>query len=188
MDFLRAVDQRATSLKPGDASSRQSQAKGVVCSCHRNIDSCSLMTTNTPAPSPFQSARTLLKELQQNFAVFRDCMPLAIGIDKQLAARLPDTNRKVMRIALGIHTNSLRYLKAMEKATVRFDLDGNVADEVTETHRTHAAKMVQERLKKDAEQRKARRVAEEAQKKAEEAERRRTEKLNQLAAKFSRHN
>jgi ProP effector len=124
----------------------------------------------------------MLKEFQEKFAVFRDCMPLAIGIDKQLIARLPEIDRKALRIALGMHTNSSRYLRRMAKATVRVDLDGNSADEITEAHRTHAADLLKERAKKEAEQRKAQREAAEA----EEAERKRNEKLNQLAAKFSR--
>lgn len=132
----------------------------------------------TPAPS-VQAARALLKELQEKFAVFRDAQPLAIGIDKQLLARLPDLDRKVLRTALRFHTHSLRYLKSMEKAMVCFDLDGNPADEVTEAHRSHASETIRERFKKDAEQRKA-------QRQAEEAEKKRTEKLGQLAAKFSR--
>lgn len=151
------------------------------------------MNTTNPVPNVFQSARILLKEFQEKFVVFRDCMPLAIGIDKQLIARLPELDRKILRAALGIHTNSLRYLKGMAKATVRFDLDGNAAGEVTETHLTHASKILQERLKKDAEQRKAQRKAEDARRKAEDAQReadqaarQRAEKLNQLAAKFSR--
>jgi ProP effector len=145
---------------------------------------------STPAstPSPGQSARVLIKEFQEKFAVFRECKPLAIGIDKQLLALHPELNRKVLRIALGIHTNSLQYLKGMEKATVRFDLDGNTADEVTEAHRTHAAEILRERFKKNAEQRKAQREAQNAQRKAEEAARQHAEKLNQLAAKFSRGN
>ncbi len=136
------------------------------------------MTTPTPISAPAQPARTLLKELQGKFAVFREYMPLAIGIDKQLRARLPELDRKVLRTALGIHTNSLRYLKGMEKATVRFDLDGNTADEVAETHRAHASEILRERFKKAAAQRKAEREA-------EEAARQSAEKLNQLAAKFS---
>ncbi|MDB5763884.1 MAG: proQ [Herminiimonas sp.] len=151
------------------------------------------MNTSDPVPSTFQSARTLLKEFQEKFTVFRECMPLAIGIDKQLVVRLPELERKVLRAALGIHTNSLRYLKGMAKATVRFDLDGNAAGEVTETHRTHASRILQERVKKDAEQRKARRKAEDAQRKAEDAQReadqaarQRAEKLKLLAMKFSR--
>lgn len=144
------------------------------------------MNTSTPTPSPYQSARALLKDFQEKFAVFRECKPLAIGIDKQLLQRLPELDRKVLRMALGIHTNSVRYLKVMAKATVRSDLDGNSAGEITEEHRTHASKQLQERLKKDAELRKARQKAEDAQREADRAAQRRAEKLNQLAAKFSR--
>ena len=146
---------------------------------------------NTPAvattPNPVQTARVLLKELQEKFAVFRDYQPLAIGIDKQLIALTPELNRKTLRIALGMHTNSLRYLKGMEKATHRFDLEGNSTDEVTEVHRTHATETLRERFKKNAEQRKALRAAEAAQEAAEKAARQHAEKLNQLTAKFSRN-
>lgn len=138
------------------------------------------MNTTDPLPSPVQNARSLSKELQEKFAVFRDCLPLAIGIDKQLLARLPGLDRKLLRISLGIHTNSLRYLKAMEKATVRHDLDGNAGDEVTDEHRAHASKLIGERFKKDAERRKA-------QREAELQARQRTEKLGQLIEKFGRN-
>ncbi|WP_211463346.1 ProQ/FINO family protein [Collimonas silvisoli] len=146
---------------------------------------------NTPAvassPNPVQTARVLLKELQEKYAVFRDYLPLAIGVDKQLIALSPELNRKTLRIALGMHTNSLRYLKGMEKATHRFDLDGNSTDEVTEVHRSHATETLRERFKKNAEQRKAQRAAEAAQEAAEKAARLHAEKLNQLTAKFSRN-
>lgn len=134
---------------------------------------------STPAPS----ARALLKQLQQEFPAFRDCLPLAIGIDKQLLARMPDLNRKIMRAALGIHTGSMRYLRAMEKAKVRYNLDGTPGAEVTDTHRQHAKEQLQERFKKEAERKKAERDAAAA----EEANRQRQEKLNALAAKFSRN-
>jgi len=145
------------------------------------------------APAPAPSARTLLKQFQQEFKAFRDCLPLAIGIDKQILARMPGVERKAMRAALGIHTGSLRYLRAMEKATVRYDLDGTAGAEVTETHRAHAKETLQQRFKKEAERKKAERDAErEAGKaareaaQAEEADKLRQEKLLQLASKFSR--
>ncbi|MGE5469956.1 MAG: ProQ/FINO family protein [Bacteroidota bacterium] len=141
----------------------------------------------TPTAAPAQTPRALLKKLQADFAVFRDCQPLAIGIDKQLLARLPDVERKTLRVALGIHTNSLRYMKVLEKATTRFDLDGNAADEVTEAHRTHALEAIRERLKKEADKRRAERDAEAAEKQAAAAERERTEKMGQLLAKFGRN-
>lgn len=138
--------------------------------------------TSAPAAAPAPSARALLKQLQQEFPAFRDCLPLAIGIDKQLLARMPDLNRKAMRAALGIHTGSMRYLRAMEKAKVRYNLDGTPGAEVTDTHRQHAKEQLQERFKKEAERKKAERDAAAA----EEANRQRQEKLNALAAKFSR--
>jgi ProP effector len=144
-------------------------------------------TVDTPAIAPAapaaMSARTLLKQLQHQFPAFRNCLPLAIGIDKQLLARMPDLDRKTMRAALGIHTGSLRYLRAMEKATVRYDLDGAPGTGVTDTHRLHAKEVLQQRFKKEAERKKAERDAAQA----EEANRLRQEKLLQLASKFSRN-
>ena len=96
---------------------------------------------------------------------------------------MPELDRKTMRAALGIHTGSLRYLRVMEKATQRFDLDGNAGDEVTDTHRAHAKEVLQQRFKKEAERKKAERDAAQA----EEANRLRQEKLLQLASKFSRN-
>jgi ProP effector len=133
------------------------------------------------APSA-DSPRALLKQLQQQFEAFRNCLPLEIGIDKQLLARMPGLNRKLMRAALGIHTGSMRYLRAMEKATVRYDLDGKAGAEVTDTHRQHAKELLQQRFKKEAERKKAERDAAVQA----EAERKRQEKLQQLASKFSR--
>jgi ProP effector len=127
--------------------------------------------------------------LQEQFAVFSECKPLAIGIDKQLIARLPDIDRKTLRVALGIHTHSLRYLKGMEKASNRYDLDNNAGDALNESHRTHATQALRDRAKKAAERRRAEetaRKAEVARREEQEAERQRSQKLEQLAAKFSR--
>jgi len=147
------------------------------------------MNAPTPAPNtpnPVHSARELLKSLQERFTVFRNHQPLAIGIDKQIIARDPEVNRKLLRIALGLHTRSTAYLKAMEKAVSRFDLDGNAAGDIPEEHRTRASEQLKERFQKLAEQRKAQREAQRKVEEAEKAEQRRADKLQQLAAKFSR--
>jgi ProP effector len=133
---------------------------------------------NTPEKKPAHDARMLLKQLEQQFPVFQSASPLAIGVDKQLVARLPGVEKKALRIALALHTNSTRYLKVMEKALQRFDLDGNAAGEVTEEHRTRASEVLKERFKKNAQQRR-----EKQQEERETA--RRQEKLQQLAEKFS---
>jgi ProP effector len=146
--------------------------------------------TTVPATTvPAISARTLLKQFQEQFPPFRDCLPLSIGIDKQLLLLLPDLNRKLMRTALGMHTGSPRYLRAMEKATLRYDLDGKSGAEVTPAHRAHATLVLQQRFKKEAERKSAERSAAETARlaaAAEEADRARSEKLNLLTAKFSR--
>ena len=126
-----------------------------------------------------QKARALLKTLQETFPVFRDYSALAIGIDKLLLTQQPDLERKVLRLALGMHTNSARYLKTMEKARHRVDLAGNVVAEVPEEHRKHASELIRERFKKDAERRKALREA-------EALEKQRAAKLSQLVEKFGK--
>ena len=152
---------------------------------------------NTPSV-PVADPRALLKSLQESFPVFREFKPLAIGIDKQLRAKLPELDRKVLRMALGMHTHSTKYLKAIAKGTTRFDLDGHSGVELTESHRQHATETLQERSKKEADRRKAQqeleaREAEERQRETEERQRQeearqRSEKLGQLAAKFGRGN
>ena len=76
------------------------------------------MTNQTEAPNLSALARTLLTELRQRFPAFGQCLPLAIGIDKLLLTEMPEISRKTLRVALNMHTNSSRYLKAMATATV----------------------------------------------------------------------
>ncbi|MCM8594544.1 ProQ/FINO family protein [Accumulibacter sp.] len=137
------------------------------------------METPGPGPQPRERARELLRELRSRFPVFRDQRPLALGIDRQLIERIPDVDRKLLRIALGMHTHSLAYLKALAKAAERVDLDGGPAGEVAASHQSHAAQLLGDLLRKQAEQRKA-------QRDSEALERRRAEKLGQLVAKFGR--
>lgn len=138
-------------------------------------------TQDPHADSPAGSARCVLKTLIDFFPVFRDYSPLSIGIDKQLAARMPDIDRKSLRIALGMHTNSVRYLKSFEKATRRHDLDGKATDEVTDAHRRRAAEILRDRYKKERERRKKQRELE-AQAKQN------SDKLNQLLLKYGKKN
>ena len=137
------------------------------------------MTTTEATTNKPNDTRALLKDLQDRFDVFRNFSPLAIGIDKQVFSLLPELSKKSLRLAMRSHTISTRYLKEMEKGTVRLNLDGTPADEVTDENRQHATEQLRERFKKQAEARKAA----EAEAKAEQ---RRVEKLNQLAEKFGR--
>lgn len=134
----------------------------------------------------FTTPREMLAELGEKFAVFRDHLPLAIGISQQLAGLYPQVEAKLLKTALFRHTSSVRYLKNMEKATQRHDLEGKPAGEVSEEHRQHASQTLKERFKKQAEQRRAEAAAKKAEEEAQQAEERRTAKLTALAEKFGR--
>ncbi len=131
------------------------------------------------APRPRIEPRALLQRLQAESPAFRDCKPLALKIDASILERFPDLDRKSLRSALRLHTASTRYLKAVERSTERFDLDGNPAGEVTEEQRAHASTTLKERFAAVAKQQREKREA-------EEAERRRAEKLQQLVTRFGR--
>jgi ProP effector len=124
-------------------------------------------------PSPARRNATL-EALSATYPVFRDGKPLALGIHKVLLARQPELGKDNIRTALRIHTASTRYLKTLSQAEQRFDLDGQIAGEVTEEQRAQALTEVKERLRKANERRKE-----------EAAAKQRQEKLTQLAAKFN---
>ena len=147
----------------------------------------------TPAETPTPSAsqpkvepRTLLLQLQEVSETFRECKPVALRIDKAIALRFPDVDRKVIRAAMRMHTASTRYLKVMEKGGQRFDLDGQADGEVTEEHQAHAALTLKERFAEVAKRKRDKLKQDQAARLEEEAEKRKAEKLQQLVGKFGR--
>lgn len=130
--------------------------------------------------------RGLLQQLQALSPTFREYRPVALRIDKAVAERFPDAERKVIRTAMRLHTASTRYLKAMEKATHRYDLEGNEAGEVSEEHRQHAAQTLKERFAEASRRKREQQQKEREAQREAEAERRKTEKLQQLLGRFSR--
>lgn len=145
------------------------------------------MSESSVSQASPQTAKDLLRALQQQFKVIRECLPLAIGIDKQLLAAQPEINRKLLRAVLGMHTKSVRYLKALQSAAQRFNLDESPAGEVSEEQRVLAANALHEHFKKRADVHKAAMAAKAAEEAAEAAARERAEKLNKLKDKFSRN-
>ena len=139
--------------------------------------------TSTPAKPASRNA--LLDTLGANFAVLRECRPLALGIHKIIIARMPEVDTAQLRLALRMHTASTRYLKALQAAGERFDLDGKAAGEVTAEQREVAATTLRERFKKQAGRRKAEEQAKKAAQQEQEAQQKRQEKLAQLAARFN---
>lgn len=126
-------------------------------------------TKNPPRPK-----NEVLSSLSAAFPVFRDCLPLAVGIHKTIRARQPEIDQASLRGALRFHTASTRYLKALTQGEVRFDLDGKPDGAVSPEQRQQAMEVLRERFKKIAER-----------KKAEELARQQQEKLVKLAEKFN---
>lgn len=133
-----------------------------------------------PRPTP----RELLERLQEISPAFRECRPLALRIDKAVMERFPDVDKKVVRTAMRLHTGSTRYLKALEKATHRYDLDGNPDAELTDEHRAHAAQTLKERFAEVAKRKREQQKADAERRRVEQAEQRKAEKLQQLMQKF----
>ncbi len=127
-----------------------------------------------PEHKPSRTRNATLEMLSATFPVFRDCQPLAVGIHKAIKEKLPDIDAGQLRAAMKIHTASTKYLKVLSQGGSRFDLDGNVAGEVTAEQRTQATDGLRERFRKGAER-----------KKAEQQEKERQDKLLQLAEKFN---
>jgi ProP effector len=139
--------------------------------------------TSTPAKPSSRNA--LLETICANFAVFREFRPLALGIHKAIIDRMPEVDTAQLRLAMRLHTASTRYLKALQAASERFDLDGNPAGEVTAEQREVASTTLRERFKKQADRRKAEALALKAAQAEQEAQQKRQEKLAQLAARFN---
>jgi ProP effector len=135
----------------------------------------------TDTPTKPRRTHPVLDTLVAGFPVFRDALPLAIGIHKAIKQRLPDLDAAQLRIALKSHTASTRYLKALSNGDKRFDLDGNPAGEITPEQRQQALDTIKERFRKAAERKREAQQQQELQ--AQQAKQQ--EKLLKLAEKFN---
>ncbi len=136
-------------------------------------------------PKPSRPRNAVLDSLGVSFPVFRDGLPLAIGIHKAIVARLPELDPQQLRAAMRIHTASTRYLKALSQASSRFDLDGKAAGEVTAEQRQQALTTLRERFKAQAERHRAAQQAQQQERLVQQQAQQRQEKLLKLAEKFN---
>lgn len=104
------------------------------------------------APAAAKNARThpVLEQLAGLYphlfgAVFR---PLKRGIFQDLLAAHPDAfEREALKVALGIHTRSTRYLQAVAAGEQRYDLQGQPVEAMAPEHVHHALLEVYRRRK-----------------------------------------
>lgn len=106
--------------------------------------SISTPSTPTDRPHPPRTPRTIppaLEQLAERYpqlfgAVF---LPLKRGIFQDLLAAHPDIfERSTLKIALGIHTRSTRYLQSVAAGHQRHDLQGQPVEPMAPEHIHHA--------------------------------------------------
>ena len=86
------------------------------------------------------------------FDVFKRFKPLALGIDQDLIAAMPQYDSTLIMRVLANHCRRPRYLKALARGGKRFDLNNRFKGEVTPEEQAVAAQnpMVKEMLEKQA--------------------------------------
>ena len=104
-------------------------------------------TTNTAANEPKSKqrpARQLSPALDKLFELYPALfgarfLPLKLGIFHDLLARHPDAFKKDdLKIAMGQHARSTRYLECVAAGLARHDLDGTAVEPVAPEHVHHA--------------------------------------------------
>jgi len=127
-----------------------------------------------PTEKPSGRRNSLLDQLMQQYPVFSEVKPLAIGIHKTLLVQQPDLEKAALRAAMKAHTHSTRYLKGIVEGANRYDLEGNSDGNITAEQQDQATAILKDRIRKATERRKE-----------EEEARKHQETLLKLAEKFN---
>jgi hypothetical protein len=90
----------------------------------------------------------LLTRLRFEVPVFRDYLPLAVGIREALHAAFLDAPRSAVVHALVRHCRSDRYLRSIAAGGPRYALDGAQSGEVPQEHRVAAVLVLARRSEK----------------------------------------
>lgn len=103
-----------------------------------------------PAVSPSDLKARELNDRLNGFKVWRDYLPLAIGVDKTVFKLVndecfPGASKKVVQKVLKRHTHHGRYLQAMVQGGGRFHLDGTEEGSINGYQQQLAAEMMQQR-------------------------------------------
>lgn len=124
---------------PGGAGARQNNARGGPRS---QLGERGERTDRTTRPErPTRPTHPVLAKLADLYpALFGDvALPLKRGVFQDLLAAHPDVFEKAaLKEALGQHTRSTRYLKAMSEGLARHDLQGQSVEALALEHSYHA--------------------------------------------------
>ncbi len=93
------------------------------------------------APRPARQVHPVLEQLFELHPKLFGArfLPLKLGTYEDLIARHPDTFKtEELKVAMGLHARSTRYLESVAAGHARHDLDGNAVEPVAPEHVHHA--------------------------------------------------
>jgi ProP effector len=93
----------------------------------------------------YKPAAQLLALLREQHTIFRDCLPLAIGIHLAIGATYSEFGKTAIRRALQFHTHSLAYFKNLAAGGYRYGLTGQPWGLITPEHQRQAQEKFIER-------------------------------------------
>ncbi|WP_038333924.1 ProQ/FINO family protein [Kingella kingae] len=76
--------------------------------------------------------------LYNKYEVFQKCKPLAVGVENELIAALPQFNAELVKCVLANHCRRPRYIKAVARGGKRFNLNNRFQGEVSAEEQQHA--------------------------------------------------
>ena len=97
-----------------------------------------------PQPSQARAPREVHPALRQLFTLYpkmfgAQFLPLKLGVFQDLLALHPDVfKRDELKVALGLHARSMRYLESVASGLPRHDLNGDAVEPVAPEHVHHA--------------------------------------------------
>lgn len=99
----------------------------------------------------------IAEHIYHKYEVFSRFKPLAIGIENDLIAAMPQFDPQLIGRVLSNHCRRPRYIKAIAKGGKRFNLNNRFQGEVSPEEQQHAAQnpLVQEALARQTEKRAA---------------------------------
>ena len=116
-------------------------AESVAPSAPENLPT---RTGKRPAAPRPQGPRTVSPVLERLFELYPKMfgahfLPLKLGVFQDLLARHPEEFKKdELKLAMGQHARSTRYLESVAAGMARHDLDGNPVEPVAPEHVHHA--------------------------------------------------
>lgn len=113
-----------------------------------------------------QQTELIAEHIYKKFDVFAKFKPLALGVEEELIAALPQFDAELIKRVMGNHCRRPKYLKSLARGGKRFDLKGKFKGEVSESEQQYA--LEQPNIREAIERQQAK-IAEHRAKKAAQA-------------------